>query len=193
MTDIERLEHEFLTQNRSDLMLKTDVALGHEWRFSSNVNWNTSGGRINQSANYLQYSKYREALVNVGMIYQRRGETVNVLTGLLTERDTWQSQVSAYVPISEDGWSLFGRWTQDITYSRQVDFLAGFEYESCCWRVALAYQRWVDPGTGTEIDALDQRSSIRFQVELKGIGSGQSSVDKLLSGIYGYQNYEENN
>lgn len=193
ITDIEQLELDSLTQSRSDLMLKTDVALGREWSFTSDLNWNTSIGRINQSANYLQYSKYRQALVNVGMIYQRRGETVNIITGQLTDRDTWQSHVSAYIPLTENGWSLFGRWTQDLTYSRQIDFLTGFEYESCCWRIALAYQRWVDPGTGTEIDDLDQRSSIRFQVELKGIGSGQSSVDKLLSGIYGYQNYEENN
>ena len=71
--------------------------------------------------------------------------------------------------------------------------MAGIEYDSCCWRVALAYQQWVEAGTAAEIDQLSERSAIRLQIELKGIGSGQSPVDKLISSIYGYTDYDENN
>jgi LPS-assembly protein len=175
------------------MMFDGQVNLFDEWWISSNLNWDTTDNQINQTASYLQYSKYGEALVNLGVIYQRRGQGINATTGKVIDRNTYQSNLSVYAPIADSNWSAFGSWTHDITYSRGIDFMAGIEYDSCCWRVAVAYQKWVESGTAAEIDQLSERSAIRLQIELKGIGSGQSPVDKLISSINGYTDYDENN
>ncbi|WP_298635620.1 LPS assembly protein LptD [uncultured Umboniibacter sp.] len=193
VTDAEGLELEYLRRDKSDIMFDGQLNLADEWWISSNLNWDSTDNQINQTASYLQYSKYGEALANLGVIYQRRGQGINAMTGEVIDRNTYQGNFSVYAPIAESNWSAFGSWTHDITYSRRIDFMAGIEYDSCCWRVALAYQEWVESGTAAEIDQLSERSAFRLQIELKGIGSGQSPVDKLISSIYGYTDYDENN
>jgi len=193
LSDGEKLELETMRRNQSDLIFNSRIRLNDQWNWTSEINWDTSDDQVNRNASYLQYSKYREALVNIGLIYQRNSQTPDNITGILTDRDTYQTLVSAYVPIGDQGWAAFGRWVYDVTYSSNLDFLGGIEYDTCCWRVALGYQVWVDSGTASEIRELEDRSAIRFQFELKGIGSGLSAVDRLLSSISGYDDYEKNN
>ena len=193
ITEEESLELEYLRRSKSDIMFDGQVSLAEKWSLSSSLNWDTTDNQINQTASYLQYSKYGEALANIGVVYQRRGTDISNISGQLIDRNTYQTNLSMYAPISDTNWAAFGSWTHDITYSRRIDFMAGIEYDSCCWRVALAYQQWVESGTAAEIDQLSERSAIRLQIELKGLGSGQSPVDKLISSIYGYKDYDENN
>ncbi len=95
------------------------------------------------------------------------------------------TDLSFRMPLSTN-LSAVGRWQYSLLDSKSLDTIAGFEYDSCCWRLrAVAQQRISDNG-------FDNDLGFYLQLELKGLGGiGSGGIDSVLSkNVYGYDGFE---
>ena len=67
--------------------------------------------------------------------------------------------------------------------------MAGIEYNNCCWRVRLVYQRYVDQQTRRVTDDLvEYENATYIEFQLKGLGGIGTRVTEMLEEfIRGYQ------
>ncbi|HUX62563.1 LPS-assembly protein LptD [Sulfuricella sp.] len=90
-----------------------------------------------------------------------------------------QIDTSAQWPLT-GRWNGLARWNHSILDSKNLETLAGLEYNAGCW----AFRAVVHSFTTTTSQRSD---SIFFQLELNGIGSiGSNPLDVLTRNIYGY-------
>jgi LPS-assembly protein len=114
--------------------------------------------------------------------------TSTPFTGALTDRTVEQIYGSAVYPLNNQ-WSLIGHWNHDITNSRELETIAGFEYDSCCWSARLVARHWIV--NDNFIDLVNQQEAdngIFLQIQLKSLGNFGDSLDSMLSdSILGYE------
>ena len=94
-----------------------------------------------------------------------------------------------------DSWALIGSrkkdlWNYDSSDVKPVDpiieALAGFEYQSCCWRAQVLYQEQSKRLTDDE-DSADKTYSWLLRIELKGFASFGANPDDIMNqSIRGY-------
>ena len=84
------------------------------------VQWDHEADEARRSEVHLRYQPAPQSVINLGYRYQR-------------DR-LGQADVSAAWPISEH-WRLYGRSLYSVRDSKAIENFAGFEYDSCCWRV----------------------------------------------------------
>jgi LPS-assembly protein len=90
-----------------------------------------------------------------------------------------QIDASAQWPLT-GRWNGLARWNHSILDSKNLETLAGLEYNAGCW----AFRAVVHSFTTTTSQRSD---SIFFQLELNGIGTiGSNPLDVLTRNIYGY-------
>jgi len=95
------------------------------------------------------------------------------------------TDLSFRMPLSTN-LNAVGRWQYSLLDDKSLDTIAGFEYDSCCWRLrAVAQQSITDNG-------LDNDLGFYVQLELKGLGGiGSGGIDSVLSkNLYGYDGFE---
>lgn len=95
------------------------------------------------------------------------------------------SDLSFRMPLSANV-NAVGRWQYSLLDNKSLDTIAGFEYDSCCWRLrAVAQQNITDNGQDNDL-------GFYIQLELKGLGSiGSGGIDSVLSkNLYGYDGFE---
>ncbi|MEW6766052.1 MAG: LPS assembly protein LptD [Pseudomonadota bacterium] len=80
-------------------------------------------------------------------------------------------------PVSRQ-WRLFGSAVQDLKGESIIRALAGFEYESCCWRLRVGARRYV-VDTPTP-DAIETDTAVLIQLELKGLGGLGGQADSQI-------------
>jgi len=73
-----------------------------------------------------------------------------------------------------------------LAQERELETIAGLSYDSCCWSMILALQRYLV--NSSSIDE-EYDNTILFQLVLKGLGSvsGDSATDRLKSSILGFK------
>ena len=101
--------------------------------------------------------------------------------GFAYQRDRLgQADVSAAWPISEH-WRVYGRSLYSLRDSKSIEHFAGFEYDSCCWRVRAVARDYVSRRSG------ERDRSFYLQLELKGLSSVGQAADAFLErAIRGY-------
>lgn len=95
------------------------------------------------------------------------------------------SDLSFRMPLSTN-LKAVGRWQYSLLDKKSLDTIAGFEYDSCCWRLrAVAQQSITDDGLTDDL-------GFYVQLELKGLGGiGSGGIDSVLSkNLYGYDGFE---
>ncbi len=76
-----------------------------------------------------------------------------------------------------------GRWNQALNTDRNLETLAGLEYEDCCWALRVVARQYRD----SPADA-DAQTAFYMELELKGLSRlGSSLENQLRSSIIGYQ------
>ncbi len=101
------------------------------------------------------------------------------------------TDLSMIWPIWGD-WSFIGRWHRDWRLDRSLESLAGLEYESCCWKVRLAYRRWIADGDDSVPSEDSANSGVFLQFVMKGLGGVGNKLDTVLDdGIPGYRRRED--
>ena len=85
-------------------------------------------------------------------------------------------------PISHE-WSAVARYTQDLKASENLETLAGFEYENCCWKLRFTGQRSIIDGTTD----FERENKFYIQFILRGLGGfGQKEGRQFLEDLTGY-------
>ena len=186
-TEIELAE---LSRRQSPLALKLSGRMNVNWRFTSDIIYDTHDSELEKSSFSLRYNDRQNRLFNA--TYRSTQRDPRLLDGESLTQDIRQADISGFVPL-EGNFNLVGRWNHDFTNSRALDVFAGFEYNSCCWRASLVARRWLD--RKDEVlrpeEDLTMSNGIFFQIQFKGLAGSGGRVDSMLNnGIYGYGSEE---
>jgi LPS-assembly protein len=186
-TEIELAE---LSRRQSPLALKLSGRMNVNWRFTSDIIYDTHDRELEKSSFSLRYNDRQNRLFNA--TYRSTQRDPRLLDGESLTQDIRQADISGFVPL-EGNFNLVGRWNHDFTNSRALDVFAGFEYNSCCWRASLVARRWLD--RKDEVlrpeEDLTMSNGIFFQIQFKGLAGSGGRVDSMLNnGIYGYGSEE---
>jgi LPS-assembly protein len=155
------------TLTRSAYIGEINLGLTEEWTASAGLQWDPELSRTDLGAIRLSRRFADSGIVNLSYRFRR---------GLIEQIDS-----SAYLPLNER-WKLIGRWNYSLKDRSNLEALAGFEYESCCWAARVLARRYLQNQLGQE------RSAIYFELEFKGLGSlGRQSEELLERAIAGYR------
>lgn len=138
--------------------------------FNSAYLWNENWSKTEESLHSASYhsTDYRYVL-NLGYRY--------VADSAALEEGHEQSDTSFIAPLNE-AFSVLGRWRFDLENNRTIGTLAGLEYRSCCWRMQLLGQSYLD-----EDSDISHAMLFRFQlVGLGGFGADKGSMDQIIPG-----------
>jgi LPS-assembly protein len=92
------------------------------------------------------------------------------------------ADVSLAWPLSSQ-WRILGRWNQAVNLGRNLETLAGLEYEDCCWAVRAVTRQYRNSPTD-----VDSKTAFYMELELKGLSRlGSSLENQLKTSILGYQ------
>ncbi|MBK8287812.1 MAG: LPS-assembly protein LptD [Cellvibrionales bacterium] len=178
-------------RSHSALVIDAAARLNKNWDIRTETLWNDDKANRERQSLALRYRDEQGLLFNTGYQYLDRQPTANVLTpftGALTDRTVEQIYASAVYPLNNQ-WSLIGHWNHDITNSRELETIAGFEYDSCCWSARLVARHWIV--NDNFIDLVDEQEAdngIFLQIQLKSLGNFGDSLDSMLSdSILGYE------
>jgi LPS-assembly protein len=159
--------------------------LSDNWRFGSYLEWDTREDEL-QVGNYqFQYQSDVDRILNFG--YRYRDDTAHLSTPSL-DRTINQTDISGIWPLNAT-WGLIGRWNYDHANKRNLETIAGVEYENCCWTMRVLARRWIDNDALFFGGIEDDNTGIFLQFELKGLGSllGGNVAGILNNGITGYR------
>ncbi len=165
------------TQNSSSLVAEAALRLAREWSTRGAIQWDPHREQTELATAQLQYRGPGRRIANLG--YRLREDP------LRPDLEIEQVDLSAAWPVSAR-WDLVGRYNYSLRDERDLEVLAGLEYESCCWRARLVARRYLTAG-----EAREYNNAIYFQLILKGLaGLGTGLGDLLGESIRGYETYD---
>lgn len=201
-TAAEALEQLDNTANKSEIAAQVSARISDHWQFSTDVAWDESNSnRITRGSSSLRYMDESYRILNLSYRFLRptgRPDTADLdndgdITEILTNNID-QADISFLWPVTQD-WSAIGRVYHDFVFSRELETLAGFEYNSCCYRLRLVARRWIDNDLANVVadTDLEYDKGIFLEFVFKGLGAAGTKVSNNLSdSIYGYAQREEN-
>lgn len=199
-TRLDKLEKQI--NNQSEYAFLLSGSLSQTLRYGLDLTWRQYDDRLERGNVYMRYMDEDARIFNFSYRYDRNFGRLdnndfnqNGISNELLNDDIEQADMSFIWPVS-DSWSLIGRANYDVTNKRELETLAGFEYNSCCYRIRLVGRRWIDNFLATQGTLIDQSvqedSGIFFEIQLKGLGGTGKRLSTILKdAIYGYQQREE--
>jgi LPS-assembly protein len=173
-------------EGSSSIALEFGLAPSDTWDMRSSWLWNTDDEKLDQSYVQIGYRGNNQRIFNLGHSYRR-------YVGTDPEgEDIDQVDFSTYFPV-DDNWSIFLRSLYDLEEKDRVNDMVGIEYNDCCWRVRLVYQRALEQSTGANVDKLVEHEQATYlQFQLKGLGGVGDQVTSLLEEfIRGYEERDD--
>lgn len=164
------------TTASSGLIAQGEVNLSSRWALQGGVQLEPDNGDVLRNALDLRYYAGPRQLVNFAYLMDRDQPNLDV-------NDQIHSvDVSMMWPLSSR-WRFMSRWNQALNVSRNLETLAGLEYEDCCWAVRAVARRY--RGSTTQVQS---QTAFYLELELKGLSRLGEGLDALLQGsILGYQ------
>ena len=155
-----------IEHHTSDLIAQVELQAFRNWNTSLGVQWDPKEDQASRAEAHVRYQPAPQSVINAGYRFQRdRMEQVDL---------------SAAWPVV-DHWRVYGRWLYSLRDDQSIERFAGFEYDSCCWRVRAVARDYVSRRSG------DRDRSIYLQLELKGLSSVGQAADAFLErAIRGY-------
>src|SRR3989344_3376204 len=130
----------------------TATLIGH-WHARTDAQWNRMDDHMQKDNFYLQYNPAKNRIVNVGKRFSRN--------------DLEQADLSTEWPIA-GRWTFRARSLYSLRDHRNVDSVAGVEYNACCWALRVMGSRRLLIDTLHNNDA-SQVKSIMLELELTGL------------------------
>ncbi len=163
----------------SEVAAKLKISPNDRWHAIASTLWDTHDNHTEKSSVRFQYRSKNDFILNMSYRYRRRDiEQVDPLKN--RRRRLEQSDISMVWPINNN-WRAVSRWNYDLREKRDLELLAGIEYDTCCWKLRVAGRRY-NQNTNE-----DYNNSIEVQLVLKGLGQIGSPIGELLErGILGY-------
>ncbi len=157
--------------------------INHQWQVSGDIQYNTLEDFTNKGQINVDYQISKYNLVQLNHRYTRSVsgdslEQVSLLTSFAINKN----------------WAFVGRFTQDLQQDRSLETYAGFQYESCCWAVRIAYHRHInsnlDPVSFADEGREEFDTGISIKFIMKGLDGNQSAIgtqEMFDKSIFGYK------
>ncbi len=169
----------FVDDDSSDLAGELGLRLNDRWTGSTTALWDPNEDEVQRVTARLRYVGTGNRIINLAYRFRRADPEIPIL-----EEDLRQTDIAFAWPLGAH-WRALGRWNYDIEEGRDLEFLAGFEYDSCCWKLRVAARRFI---LG---DEAEYNNSVEVQLVLKGLAQLGSPLGELLErGILGYEDYD---
>ena len=183
LTENSFAESSDFTEQQSSVAADLFFRLNHQWQISGDIQYNTLDNFTNKGQINLDYQFDQYNIIQLNHRYARN------VSGSSLE------QASLLTSIAIDkNWALVGRLTQDLKQSRSLESYAGFQYESCCWAVRIAYHRHINSNLDGDDFNNENRdefgSSFMIQFIIKGLDGKQSAIgtqEMFNDSIFGYK------
>lgn len=175
-------------RSRSALVGEVAARLNQFWDIRSETLWNDDQAKRERQSLALRYRDDERRLFNVGYQFLDRPDSLNKLL-VMTDRSVNQYYVSGAYPLNNQ-WSVIGHWNRDTTNNRNLETVAGFEYDSCCWSARVVARSWVvNTNFVDDISAQETDNGIFLEFQLKSLGNfGENNLErKLSSSIFGLE------
>jgi len=159
------------TNGQSNIAGELEIALSRSWTGNADLIWDPHDDSTERANARIQYHPGFRKIANLSYRYLR-GE---------------QNQIDASIlwPLSPS-WHVIGRWYYDIGESKQLETLAGFEYDSCCWGVRFVTRDYVDSTSNKD------NRVFMAQIVFKGLATFGSKIESVLEdGILGWSERPE--
>ncbi len=166
------------TADTSGLIAQGAVNLTSRWSVQGGVQMNEDNRDLLRSALDLRYYANPRQLVNLSYLLDRDPSVEAIDSG----DQVHSVDVSLLWPLNGQ-WRVLARWNQAMNAGRNLETLAGLEYEDCCWALRAVARQY--RSSTLEVDA---QSAFYLELELKGLsrlGGGLETV--LKNSIFGYQ------
>ncbi len=172
------------SEDSSEVAVELKIGLSDRWEAIASTLYDTHDDHTEKNTAQLQYRSKNDFILNMSYRYRRRDiEPIDSLTNRSSSLE--QSDISMVLPIS-DNWRTVARWNYDLQEKRNLELLAGVEYDTCCWKIRLAGRRY---NKNTDED---YNNSIEIQLVLKGLARIGSPIGELLErGIRGFDDRDD--
>ena len=173
--------------NRSAIASQLTASMGEHWKLSNDLLYSDERHQLDKGNLSLRYHGNNSHLFNLNYRYLRAG------TGTSSTTDIRQADTSVIFPFGEYRWYGIAHIAYDFSNDRELEQLFGVEYNGCCYRVRLAYQRFLDNDLVNIIDPndLEYDEGVLLEFELRGLGSTSKQLDTLLTdSVDGYQQWQ---
>ena len=171
-------------EDSSEIAVELKIGLNDRWEAITSALYDTHDDHTERSSVRFQYQSENKFIFNAAYRYRRSDiEPIDSISG---ERERLeQADLSMVVPFN-DKWRAVTRWNYDLQENRNLEVLAGVEYDTCCWKLRLAGRRY------NQNTDEDYNNSIELQLVLKGLGQIGSPIGELLErGIRGYDSRDD--
>ena len=171
-------------EDSSEVAAELKIGFHDRWEAIASTLYDTHDDHTERNSIRFQYESENKFIFNAAYRYRRSDiEPIDSITGQRESLE--QSDISMVLPINER-WRAVTRWNYDLQEKRNLEVLAGVEYESCCWKLRLAGRRY------NQNTDEDYNNSIELQLVLKGLGQIGSPIGELLErGIRGYDDRDD--
>lgn len=174
---------------RSEFAARLESRPSDDLRISSELIYHDTDHTVNRGNISLRYLDDDFRLVNVGLRYLRK-ERVYDQNDNLIRGPIQQADISTVLPVN-DRLSIFARANYDLTFDRELEYLAGIEYDTCCYRTRVLWRRELDNDLADVVtpEELEFDEGIYIELQLKGLAGLGGSVARMLS--QGIANFDQ--
>ena len=164
------------TTDNSGLIAQGQVNLSSRWSLQGGVQLEPDNSDLLRTGFDLRYYANPRQLVNVSYLLDRDQPKLDL-------NDQIHSvDVSLLWPLSAQ-WRVMARWNRALNLDRNLETLAGLEYEDCCWALRAVTRQYRN--SPAEVDS---QNAFYLELELKGLSRLGGGLETLLQGsILGYQ------
>ena len=168
----------------SEVAAELSLGLSERWQVIGSILHDTHNDRTQKNSIRFHYRNEDSLALNLAYRYRHKStEPVDLVTN--RQQSLEQSDLSLVLPLN-NRWRTVTRWNYDLQNNRNLELLAGLEYETCCWKLRVAGRRY------NQNVSEDYNNSIEFQLVLKGLGQIGSPLGELLKrGIRGYDDRDD--
>ncbi|GAB2510421.1 LPS-assembly protein LptD [Microbulbifer agarilyticus] len=175
---------------RSEFAARLESRPVDDLRISSELIYHDSDNTINRGNVTLRYLDDDFRLFNVSYRYLRKEERFDPTDTFLVQGPVRQADISAAWPVN-DRLSVLARANYDFTFDRELEYLAGLEYDTCCYRTRVLWRRELDNDLADVVppEELKFDEGVYIELQLKGLAGLGGSVSRILS--QGIANFEQ--
>ena len=202
LTIDERLQSE-LIKSTSPLVSKFVYNFNHIMHIHQDFSWNTNHNRMDNYLLTYRWIPGQHKIVNMSFRYSNQidqfiqnkdGKNILLRTNqnknlmyTIAKNNLKQTDFSFVWPITKTNhWFGLGRWQYDMTNKRNIERLAGFEYNGFCYQFQFFWRSWLETNGNVELPNL--KNGFFLQFVLHGLSNiNSSSGTQYLQGIQGYK------
>ncbi|BBM00859.1 LPS-assembly protein LptD [Microbulbifer sp. GL-2] len=179
---------------RSELAARLESRPIQSLRIGSEFVYDDTEHNVNRGNFSLRYFDEDARIFNLSYYYERDDALLYPKEeGNDDDSSTRQLNSSMVLPITAHA-SIMAGAAYDLTLDRELQYLAGIEYDDCCYRARLVWSRTLDNDLAGVVAAedLEYEQGIFLEVQLKGLAGFGSTVTQMLTkGIANFDQREK--